>query len=147
MTRLIPPALLVVALAASSLAAAVEWPSRNPPAAERGKELYERLCVSCHGARGAGDGPLATALTVKVPDFTEGYGDRDVPAMIAAVKLGKGAMPSFENALMDYKPYSGDTKEFAKAVVDYLGKLGSSPVEPPPAPPLSEDADEEGDAP
>jgi len=34
-----------------------------------GKELYERFCASCHGADGRGDGPVASALAVEVPDL------------------------------------------------------------------------------
>lgn len=35
-----------------------------------GKRDYIRACVSCHGASGKGDGPLADLLTVKVSDLT-----------------------------------------------------------------------------
>jgi mono/diheme cytochrome c family protein len=35
-----------------------------------GVELYKRFCSSCHGARGEGDGPVAPALRVMVPDLT-----------------------------------------------------------------------------
>src|SRR5690606_25275013 len=35
-----------------------------------GAELYERLCASCHGATGKGDGPVGAALSVHVPDLT-----------------------------------------------------------------------------
>lgn len=36
----------------------------------RGEQIYEKLCVSCHGRYGRGDGPLAESLTMPVPDFT-----------------------------------------------------------------------------
>jgi mono/diheme cytochrome c family protein len=39
-------------------------------AARSGKELYERYCASCHGLTGQGDGPVAKALKVEVPDLT-----------------------------------------------------------------------------
>jgi mono/diheme cytochrome c family protein len=35
-----------------------------------GRELYERLCASCHGISGRGDGPVARQLSVEVPDLT-----------------------------------------------------------------------------
>jgi mono/diheme cytochrome c family protein len=35
-----------------------------------GAELYARLCASCHGQDGTGSGPVASALTVRVPDLT-----------------------------------------------------------------------------
>lgn len=35
-----------------------------------GAELYQRFCASCHGATAEGDGPVASALNVAVPDLT-----------------------------------------------------------------------------
>ena len=38
-----------------------------------GKEVYERRCVGCHGAKGDGNGPAATFLYVQQPrNFTTG---------------------------------------------------------------------------
>lgn len=39
-------------------------------AASSGEELYRRLCASCHGVEGRGDGPVAASLRVEVPDLT-----------------------------------------------------------------------------
>ena len=39
---------------------------------ERGQELYEELCIKCHGEDGAGAGPFARFLNPKPRDFTEG---------------------------------------------------------------------------
>jgi len=35
-----------------------------------GQELYRRFCASCHGVSGQGDGLVASALRVEVPDLT-----------------------------------------------------------------------------
>jgi mono/diheme cytochrome c family protein len=35
-----------------------------------GEELYQQFCASCHGAKGRGDGPVASSLKVEVPDLT-----------------------------------------------------------------------------
>ena len=35
-----------------------------------GEQLYRRFCASCHGASGIGDGVVAEALQVDVPDLT-----------------------------------------------------------------------------
>ena len=35
-----------------------------------GPELYHRFCESCHGAKGEGDGPVASRFAVAVPDLT-----------------------------------------------------------------------------
>ncbi|WP_412506512.1 c-type cytochrome [Roseovarius sp. SYSU LYC5161] len=39
-------------------------------AEETGKDEYMNNCASCHGETGAGDGPLADLMTVKVPPLT-----------------------------------------------------------------------------
>ena len=40
-----------------------------PADRSRGKALYERHCMSCHGPRGYGDGPNALLLTVTPANF------------------------------------------------------------------------------
>ena len=35
-----------------------------------GEQLFERFCASCHGKTGEGDGPVASAVSVVVPDLT-----------------------------------------------------------------------------
>ena len=35
-----------------------------------GEELFERFCSACHGTGAKGDGPVASSLTVPVPDLT-----------------------------------------------------------------------------
>lgn len=36
-----------------------------------GEQLFQRFCASCHGPSGYGDGPVAPALKVLIPDLTE----------------------------------------------------------------------------
>ena len=40
-----------------------------PPDVTRGKAVYERHCVSCHGPRGWGDGPNAVLLKIPPANF------------------------------------------------------------------------------
>ncbi len=42
-------------------------PEQGDP--EEGKALYERLCVTCHGASGKGDGPTGKLLTPRPSEF------------------------------------------------------------------------------
>jgi mono/diheme cytochrome c family protein len=42
----------------------------TPDAVARGKDTYERLCVECHGAKGAGDGPFGAELKPTPADLT-----------------------------------------------------------------------------
>lgn len=39
--------------------------------AGEGKASYEKLCISCHGMSGKGDGPAAAKLAVKPRDHTD----------------------------------------------------------------------------
>jgi high-affinity iron transporter len=47
--------------------APLQWPTIAD-----GEKLYQQLCTSCHGAAGAGDGPLAPELDPKPTNFTQG---------------------------------------------------------------------------
>jgi len=42
----------------------------DPRAAAEGSTTYVRYCVSCHGPKAKGDGPLSRDLRVPVPDLT-----------------------------------------------------------------------------
>ena len=53
------------------LALSMCWPSGAAELPElSGKQLFQHLCASCHGAAGRGDGPVAAVLKSKVPDLT-----------------------------------------------------------------------------
>ncbi|MFM2162057.1 MAG: hypothetical protein RLZZ383_1569 [Pseudomonadota bacterium] len=101
-------------------AASKTWPTKVPSADERGKELYERHCVACHGAKGAGDGALSAAVG-GVPDLSQGYGNRDEKGLATVVLYGKGKMPGFEVSF-------GESD--AQKVTRYLGGLGRRPEKP-----------------
>jgi mono/diheme cytochrome c family protein len=55
---------VILALFAASVASADELSHYT------GADLYQRFCASCHGPDGRGDGPVAPALKVLVPDLT-----------------------------------------------------------------------------
>lgn len=62
---------------AEGAAGAEEKPKAGVPAlderrAERGREVYERLCISCHGGDGDGNGYAAKAMDPRPRDFTRG---------------------------------------------------------------------------
>ncbi len=63
----------------------IELP-RSEALIARGKQVYERHCVACHGVEGDGNGPAATFLHVQRPrNFTYG---------IFKFRLTKGPLPS-----------------------------------------------------
>ncbi|MFQ5688919.1 MAG: c-type cytochrome [Gemmatimonadota bacterium] len=55
-----------------ALLAALGWPSGRVVAqsSERGRLVYERWCVDCHGEDGKGDGPAAERMLPRPRDFT-----------------------------------------------------------------------------
>ena len=57
--------LLVPGMAGLRLSEGQEFPAD----VARGKGVYERHCLSCHGAGGWGDGPDAGTLTVRPTNF------------------------------------------------------------------------------
>ena len=58
--RALTPLALAAVLAAPALAEEVP----------EGRQLYLDACATCHGAEGAGDGPMRQILTIPVPDLT-----------------------------------------------------------------------------
>jgi mono/diheme cytochrome c family protein len=68
MTIKIAGLLCAVLSAASALPHSL--PAQEYPAdVSRGKALYERHCMGCHGPRGYGDGPNALLLTISPANF------------------------------------------------------------------------------
>ena len=61
---------LTMAACAVIVGCASTEPSSRRMAELSGPELFERLCASCHGATGRGDGPVAPLVKVGVPDLT-----------------------------------------------------------------------------
>ncbi|MCW5799028.1 MAG: hypothetical protein ABS70_02965 [Nitrospira sp. SCN 59-13] len=61
----------LVAAVGLTLAAVVDGARAQefPPDAAKGKAVYERHCLACHGAGGRGDGPDASGLTVPPANF------------------------------------------------------------------------------
>jgi len=48
----------------------VTYSAANESADPTGEELFQRHCAACHGETAKGDGPVASAISVKVPDLT-----------------------------------------------------------------------------
>jgi mono/diheme cytochrome c family protein len=65
MNRILFPFAAALLAACTSLAT-----DSAPTATESGATLFARYCVSCHGARGHGDGPVAPSLIVEPSDLT-----------------------------------------------------------------------------
>jgi mono/diheme cytochrome c family protein len=70
-----------------------------------GKQLFEVNCVTCHDEQGRGNGPAATSLSVKPPDFGSGHldihTDGDVFYWIQNGPSNNSPMPAFKSKLND----------------------------------------------
>lgn len=59
--------------------------SNNP---EAGKTNYVNLCLTCHGERGKGDGPVGQYLTPKPSDLSKMVSERDDDYLFKVIKGG-----------------------------------------------------------
>jgi mono/diheme cytochrome c family protein len=87
----------------------------------RGQKLYDRHCASCHGVRGAGDGPAGQTLPRKPANLqakARQHTDGDLAWKIAT---GRDAMPGWSGMLSEQDIWH---------VVNYLRSLGKKRVGP-----------------
>lgn len=74
----------------------------DPSIATVGKDLFNKHCKSCHGAKGLGDGPKSASLKTIVPSFADkkfkaqAEGDVYFQAIV-----GRNEMPNFEKKITD----------------------------------------------
>ncbi len=126
--------------AASSLAASAAdtWvaPARaaqkkNPTTADEksittGKIVYEKECLSCHGATGKGDGPKANQLKKHAGDFSlPKMWEQTDGALFWKTTEGKMPMPKYDKLL---------TEEERWHVINYIRTLAPKPASPDPQP-------------
>lgn len=80
----------------------VEIPVRTPSLV-RGAELYRRECASCHGERGAGDGPAGRGLDPAPANLADHAALADVTPLAFYQRITIGvagtAMPAYESRL------------------------------------------------
>ena len=83
------------------VAPAAEKGKKNPLPADastvaQGKKVAEVNCISCHGAKGKGDGAAAVALNPKPADWTSAKVQSESDGEIFwKLSTGRGAMPAW----------------------------------------------------
>ena len=120
---------IAIAIAIGGFASAGQ-PTKRPTDAQRGKELYDRHCVQCHGSSNLGDGPATTALVHEVPNLQGQTATDD--AAVKIVVRGKNAMPGFETSF--------DSAD-ATRVLRHMAGLGSTPAALRTTPEVPEEGD------
>lgn len=103
----------------------------NEHAGYSGSGLYRAYCASCHGAKGKGDGPVASSLRVSMPDLTHiaACEGRSFPAeQVRKIIDGRTAIPAHGSPAMPVwgLEFRDDTRkqkhvrELVDLLVDYL---------------------------
>ncbi|MCH7767544.1 MAG: TolC family protein [Nitrospinae bacterium] len=96
--------------------------------AAAGKAIYQRLCASCHGASGKGDGPVGRSLTPKPIDFTVHSRHHNDEYFFKAIQEGGPAvgkspvMPAWGGQLKDEEIW--DVISYIRALVKGEGEAG-----------------------
>jgi len=83
---------------------------KNPVPADarsiaRGKEVYTQECLSCHGAKGKGDGDAAATLKKKPADLSQTASDPD-GELFWKITEGRRPMPRFGKRLSEEERWS-----------------------------------------
>lgn len=67
-----------------------------------GKELFNKNCKSCHGAKGLGDGPKAATLKTFPGNFTTpAFKKHNYGELYYISFVGYGEMPNYEKKIVD----------------------------------------------
>ena len=76
----------------------------NKIAAQKGRALYSKLCWSCHGKNGKGDGPAAANLKPKPKDFSSADLQKQTDGeLFWKLSNGKGMMVPYKHSLSEEK--------------------------------------------
>lgn len=102
--------------------ALVQQPEVNKNSIEKGKNLFQIYCATCHGAGGRGDGAAGQAMGAQPADLTSKIVQAQSGGEIFyKIAEGKGVMPSFRDLL---------TKEQRWALVSFIQQLNDmDPIE------------------
>ncbi|MGY3805403.1 c-type cytochrome [Pigmentibacter ruber] len=87
------------------------YADKNDQLLTQGKALYNQHCVMCHGASGAGDGPVGSNLSKKIPPFKK-YSDKQIIDILNGGK--RDVMPDYRTTL---------TAEQKEAIAKYINSL------------------------
>jgi len=82
------------------------WAVSGDP--QKGRTIYERSCITCHGAKGKGDGPASKMLTPPPADLTspktQAKSEND---LLKTIQNGRppSSMPAFSAQLTEQEIY------------------------------------------
>jgi mono/diheme cytochrome c family protein len=112
----VPPPVTVIQILTQTIEA-TGTPNPVPPtpaSLARGEVMFNRACVPCHGATGAGDGPVGafglpviSLLTPQAAGYTDGF-------IYNMIRYGRGAMPSYAHQIPHFDRWN---------IVNYVRQL------------------------
>ena len=98
-------------------------PSVSPQAQQEARSIFETRCVTCHGPRGAGDGPAASGLNPHPRNFTDSAWQESVTNdHIAKIIVGGGAAVG-KSPLMPPNPDLQGKTEVVNGLVAHIRGL------------------------
>jgi mono/diheme cytochrome c family protein len=73
----------------------------TPDSIQKGKAIYEKKCLSCHGESGKGDGPVAKMQSEMPQDLTDAklMSEMTDGEIFWKISTGKDPMPKFDKIL------------------------------------------------
>lgn len=81
-----------------------------------GKELFNKNCKSCHGAKGLGDGPKAATLKTFPGNFTAPAFKKYTYGELYYISfVGSGEMPNYEKKIVD--------EQDRASLIEYIKKM------------------------
>ena len=92
------------------------WAEPGDPV--KGKAIYEKLCITCHGAQGKGDGPAGPMMMPHPADFTNPkIKSKPDSELLGSIQNGRPptTMPAFKGQLSEQEIH---------AVLAYVRSLG-----------------------
>ena len=89
----------------------------NSEAAAAGKVLYEANCLSCHGAKGEGDGPAGASLNPKPENFVDALKDDSVDFVFYRTSEG-GMMAPYNSSMPAWKDSLSEDERWQ--IITYL---------------------------
>ena len=116
--------LAVVFVTGSATVASADEPS----AIERGAELFQQYCASCHGRAGYGDGPVGPSLMVEPADLTRisARNGGEFPMRRVSEQIdGRTSVPAHGPREMPVWGYllEGEAGDATASVVEYLRSI------------------------
>ena len=90
----------------------------TPDSIARGKDMFQKHCVLCHGPEGHGDGPAAAGLSPKPSNLVEDAAHRSDGDIAWKIETGRAPMPAWKGILSESQIWD---------MLNYIRNLGKRP--------------------